>query len=911
MRRARAAIVVVVAIAAVSAVVLLSPSPHPLTAPLCDKDPGNGEERSAAVGQAVERALRDASGDPTQTIVDLGPCFRATDLQGNGGAFLRVTRADDAGHGFDLIAYRGDGVWHVRSLLKNDVETHIEIVTVTGSVLDVLFSMSHASSYGPGIDNGWFELHRLTDDLRLIWRSSDYGVADVRVLTNDLVLTTRASEQTLWRRRGDAFEAVLQRTVPSVGRVSGDFLSALRRGDREAARGLATNEFVVAAAAKVLKDLHQDDAFTDAPAEQAYWEALPEALRGPLPVVKHRGSGSYLEFVRHDGDWQVNAVVVATARAVGDGGPATAASAFRPTGVAVDAKGNVYIADAGQHRVRRVTPAGVISTVAGTGRAGAAGDGAAVAAELMVPFGVAIDAAGVLYIADRDNHRVRRVAVDGSISTVAGPGLSASAAGHSPALAPELDPAGLAVDADGTVYVADLANNRVRKIGRDGAISVLAGTGARGFAGDGGPAVAALLSAPSGVAVDRNGDVFIADRENNRVRRIARDGLISTVAGTGARGFAGDGGPAIAARLDQPLAVAADYSGALFIADGTNDRIRRVDADGTINTVVGTGAFGSAGDGGTARDARVNEVFGLALGRDGTLYLADTRNDRVRSVSLSGIIATLAGPGPLSNDADGGTLPAGIALQVDFWGDTGGETVMTLLTDGRLLSPDHSSGASGKWKLAQRRLSAAGVAAVLDAALASGLFTIGPCCASEVFPGEGANGCCGAGVGVAFTDRGHTYRADSTVYTMRPRFSPAMMRFEELARHLAVPEAWLPPQDWVDATSRPYEPERYKVVTSATWDDARRTTRRADFDRMTWPAGLAVRPFECLQLTPAQAARLLDALRPAGAGLPRELPDDPDVVLGWQRFGGTFTLSFSGLGPPGNRSGWRYDVPCT
>src|SRR5439155_357182 len=239
MGRARAAIVVVVAIAAVSAIVLLSPSPRPLTAPLCDKQPGNGEERSAAIGQAVERALRDAPGDPTQTIVDLGPCFRATDLQANGAAFLRVTRADDAGHEFDLIAYRGDGAWHVRSLLKADVDTHIEIVVSAGAAVDVLFSMSNASSFGPGIDNGWFELHRLTDDLRLIWRSSDYGVADVRVLRNDLMLTTRASEQTLWRRRGDAFEAVLQRTVPSVGRVSGDFLSALRRGPRHSGEPLS------------------------------------------------------------------------------------------------------------------------------------------------------------------------------------------------------------------------------------------------------------------------------------------------------------------------------------------------------------------------------------------------------------------------------------------------------------------------------------------------------------------------------------------------------------------------------------------------------------------------------------------------------------------------------------------------
>src|SRR2546422_5484875 len=172
MRRARAAIVVVVAMAAVSAVVLLSPSPRPLKAPLCDKHPGSGEERSAAIGQAVERALRDAPGDPTQTIGELGPCFRTNDIQGHGGAFLRVTRGDDAGHGFDLIAYRGDGAWHVRSLLKADVDTHIEIVVSAGSAVELLFSMIHASSYWPGHDKGRVELHPHPDEPRLILRSS-------------------------------------------------------------------------------------------------------------------------------------------------------------------------------------------------------------------------------------------------------------------------------------------------------------------------------------------------------------------------------------------------------------------------------------------------------------------------------------------------------------------------------------------------------------------------------------------------------------------------------------------------------------------------------------------------------------------------------------------------------------------
>ncbi|MEU1631119.1 RICIN domain-containing protein [Streptomyces sp. NPDC020096] len=219
-----------------------------------------------------------------------------------------------------------------------------------------------------------------------------------------------------------------------------------------------------------------------------------------------------------------------------------------------------------------------ISTVAGTGTQNFGGDGGpATAAWLNSPFGVAVDSTGTLYICDYGNHRVRKITTDGKISTVAGTGAATFGGDGGPATAAQLYyPTGVAVDSTGTLYIADQHNHRVRKITTDGKISTVAGTGAATFGGDGGPATAAQLKHPTGVAVDSTGTLYIADQHNHRVRKITADGKISTVAGTGAATFGGDGGPATAAQLKHPIGLAVDCVDTLYIADHVNHRVRKV-----------------------------------------------------------------------------------------------------------------------------------------------------------------------------------------------------------------------------------------------------------------------------------------------------------------------------------------------
>ncbi|MET9753403.1 RICIN domain-containing protein [Streptomyces syringium] len=302
----------------------------------------------------------------------------------------------------------------------------------------------------------------------------------------------------------------------------------------------------------------------------------------------------------------------------------------------MDATGALYISEYGNNRIRKVTPDGKISTVAGTGTKGYSGDcGPAVSAQLNCPRGVAVDSAGSVYIADSDNHRVRKITADGKISTVAGTGTKGFGGDGGPATAAQLDgPYGVAVDSTGTLYVSDYNNHRVRKITTDGKISTVVGTGAAGADGDGGPAVSARLNYPRGVKVGRAGDLYIADTSNHRVRRIAADGKISTVAGTGAKGFGGDGGPATAAQLDDPFEVTVDGTGTLYISEFGNHRVRKVEADGKISTVAGTGTAGFNGDGGPATSAQLNKPIGLAVDRANALYIADHANSRVRKVTL-------------------------------------------------------------------------------------------------------------------------------------------------------------------------------------------------------------------------------------------------------------------------------------
>ena len=356
----------------------------------------------------------------------------------------------------------------------------------------------------------------------------------------------------------------------------------------------------------------------------------------------------------------------------GDGGAATAARLTGAAGVALDGSGNLYIADSGNNRIRKVDTSGNISTTAGTG---ANGDGgAATSATLSSPEGVALDGSGNLYIADEGNHRVRRVDVaTGNISTVAGTGTSGFGGDGGAATAATLYfPRGVALDGSGNLYIADSGNRRIRKVdAATGNISTVAGTGASGSSGDGGAATAATLRNPSGVALDGSGNLYIADSLNHRVRRVdATTGNISTVAGTGTSGFGGDGGAATAATLSSPKGVALDGSGNLYIATG-DARIRKVDAaTGNISTVAGTGTFGGDGDGGAATSATLNFPEGVALDGSGNLYIADVLFSRIRKVdAATGIISTVAGTGTSGFGGDGGApasarlnLPRGVAL---------------------------------------------------------------------------------------------------------------------------------------------------------------------------------------------------------------------------------------------------------
>ena len=331
---------------------------------------------------------------------------------------------------------------------------------------------------------------------------------------------------------------------------------------------------------------------------------------------------------------------------VGDGGPATAAVLNSPIRVAVDGSGNLYIADFLNNRIRKVDSSGVITTVAGTGTAGFSG-GRATSARINNPSGVAVDGSGNLYIADTENHRVRKVNSSGGISTVAGTGTSGSSGDGGSATAALLDtPLAVAVDGSGNLYISDFFNDRIRKVDSSGEITAFAGTGTEGFSGDGGLATAAELEDPRDVAVDGSGNVYIADQWNNRIRKVdTSTGIITTVAGNGTRGFAGDGGQATAAQINRPRGVGVDGSGNLYIADSGNERIRKVDTSGIITTVAGTGTTGFSGDGGQATAAQLNRPHGVAVDGTGNLYIADNLNHRIRKVDSSGVITTVAGTG--------------------------------------------------------------------------------------------------------------------------------------------------------------------------------------------------------------------------------------------------------------------------
>lgn len=317
----------------------------------------------------------------------------------------------------------------------------------------------------------------------------------------------------------------------------------------------------------------------------------------------------------------------------GDGGPDTAAQLAAPFGVTVDASGNVYIADSQNERIRKVNTNGIISTIAGNGKAGFSGDGGpATAAEFEFPQGIAVDASGNVYISDYDNQRIRKVNVSGIISTIVGNGTAGYSGDGGTASSAEINnPYGLAIDGSGNLYIADGGNGRIRKVNTSGIISTVAGNGTGGYSGDGGQATIAAIGSVQGVAVDGSGNIYIADFGDNVIRKVNASGIISTVAGNGGLGgYSGDGELATAAELNNPSDVVVDGSGNVYIADQSNLRIRKVNTSDIISTYAGGGS--SKGDGGLATAAGINLPQGLGLDNKGNLYIAELYGNDIRIV---------------------------------------------------------------------------------------------------------------------------------------------------------------------------------------------------------------------------------------------------------------------------------------
>lgn len=320
-----------------------------------------------------------------------------------------------------------------------------------------------------------------------------------------------------------------------------------------------------------------------------------------------------------------------------------------PNGLALDSQGDLYISDIGTHRILKLDRQGRLAVIAGTGEGRFGGDGGpALQAQLFAPYDLVFDAEGNLLIADTFNHRIRRIDRQGIITTVAGTGQAPAAGYGNPAPKDSLNnPQSIALDREGHILVADTFNQVVRRIDPKGAITIFAGSVA-GFGGDGGAALQAQMNLPMAVAVAPDGGVYISDAGNSRIRRVTPDGKIQTIVGYGpaqdtyGAGFAGDGGPAEKAKIFSATDLKCDVAGNLYISDSGNHRIRVV-RGGVITTIAGSGRQGFKGDGGPALEAELNTPQKIAIAKDGSIFIADRANHRVRKVAANGVISTVAG----------------------------------------------------------------------------------------------------------------------------------------------------------------------------------------------------------------------------------------------------------------------------
>ncbi|HEY2038483.1 MAG TPA: Ig-like domain repeat protein, partial [Edaphobacter sp.] len=356
--------------------------------------------------------------------------------------------------------------------------------------------------------------------------------------------------------------------------------------------------------------------------------------------------------------------------------PAINAPLLLPSAIAFDASGNLYIAETAKHVVRKIDPSGNVTVAAGTGTQGYDGDtGQAKLALLDSPEGLAVDVTG-LYIADTHNHRIRKVDLtSGVITTIAGSSLPGAGGDDGLAQKATLNrPMSLALDGRNNLYIADAGSHRIRRIeAATGIITTVAGAGIQGYGGDSGSALTALLDSPEGLAVDASGNLYLSDTHNQRIRRVdATSGTITTIAGTGRFGYAGDSGTSAMAQLALPRGISFDSQGNIYIADSANHRIRRIDgATGEISTIAGDGTQSFAGDGDAPERASLNSPRATTISQGGLLTAADTGNQRVRQVS-SGSIQTIVGLGA--------AMPVGLTISGDAAVTYGsGQIVATLI----------------------------------------------------------------------------------------------------------------------------------------------------------------------------------------------------------------------------------------
>jgi sugar lactone lactonase YvrE len=404
------------------------------------------------------------------------------------------------------------------------------------------------------------------------------------------------------------------------------------------------------------------------------------------------------------------------ANAQPSGVEATTVPLLTPLQLVFDSTGNLYIADSGDHLIREVDLTGVISTVAGSGQEGFSGDsGPATSAQLDTPSGVALDSAGNLYIADTNNNRIREVSA-GVIRTIAGSGTAGFSGDNGLATAAQLDnPTTLAIDAQSNLYITDTGNERIRKISGT-TITTVAGNGVEGFSGDGAAAVAASVADPIGVAVDAAGNVYIGDTNNQRVRMVsAATGNIATIAGTGVKGFNADG-PALTTELASPSGIAVDTAGNVYFADADNDQVRKI-SGGNVVTLAGMDLEGYAGDTGAATSAVLDTPRAVLLGNS-TILIADTANNLVRTISGGKILSSSGVPSPAAESLIVGSALTGV------YGT--GTLTATFSNNGATATGQvnfYDQQASGAVLFAQAQL-ASNVAAISTSALGAGTHSI-------------------------------------------------------------------------------------------------------------------------------------------------------------------------------------------